>query len=315
MRYTKPFLDIPGQMQRLESRGLNLGDRDLSQQALEQIGYYRLSAYWYPFREIRHDVRTDDFRTGATMRDTVSIYVFDKKLRLLVLDAIERIEIALRTDVTLTLARHGAWAHRDPANLHGNFSSKVMWNGQTRHQTWLENIDRCEQRSKDEFADHFRTKYTSERHLPMWISVEVWELGALSHLLAGMKYKDQMALAQKYGLADQKLLPSWTRTLTFVRNVCAHHGRLWNRSMIDQPKFPKTGQNPNMDHIAAVRSSQERLYGTLVILAYLVKSLNPRTQWHRRVVELVSEFPDSPLVSLASAGFPADWENEAIWSA
>lgn len=313
MRYQKPFLSIEQQIVQLEQRGLEIGDRLLATRALEQIGCYRLSAYWYAFREIRDNRRTDAFLAGARLQDAVSLYIFDKKLRLLVLDAIERIEISLRTDIALTVGVHGGWAHRDARFVHPRFN-KPNRRGQIPFQEWMSRLDKCESRSRDEFVTHFRTKYTTERFLPVWMSVEVWELGLLSHFLGGMRHGDITAIGKRYGLSDAKLLPSWTRTFTFVRNVCAHHGRLWNRAMVDQPAFPRAGSIADFDHVVVSRPSQERLYGTLVILNYLVRQLNGGTEWHRRVTELLDSFPDSPLLSLSSAGFPEGWKQEAIWN-
>lgn len=313
MRYQKPFLSIAQQIALLEARGLEIGDRHLANQALEQIGYYRLSAYWYPFREIRQSQRTDAFLPNAKLQDAASLYIFDKKLRLLVLDAIERIEISLRTDIALTIGANGGWAHRDSQFVHPR-SSRPNRRGQIPFQEWMTRVDNCEARSRDEFVTHFRTKYTSERFLPIWMSVEVWELGLLSHFLTLMRYADISAISLRYGLPNANLLPTWTRTFTFVRNVCAHHGRLWNRSMVDQPSFPRPGTLPVFDHVAVNRPSQERLYGTLVILNFLVRQLNPNTQWHFRMKDLLQSFPASPLLSLTSAGFPAGWEREGVWN-
>ncbi|MAB09283.1 Abi family protein [Hyphomonas sp.] len=313
MRYQKPFLPIAQQIAQLEARGLEIGDQQLATRALEQIGYYRLSAYWYAFREIQQGKRTDTFLAGAKLQDAVSLYIFDKKLRLLVLDAIERIEISLRTDIALTVGVNGGWAHRDAQYVHPRFN-RAKRGGRVPFQDWMSRLDKCESRSRDEFVTHFRAKYTSERFLPIWMSVEVWELGLLSHFLSGMRHADITAISHRYGLPDAKLLPTWTRTFTFVRNVCAHHGRLWNRPMVDQPAFPRAGTLIDFDHVSASRPSQERLYGTLVILNFLVRQLNGGTEWHLRVKELLESFPDSPLLSLTSAGFPAGWEQEAIWN-
>lgn len=313
MRYQKPFLSIAQQIALLGQRGLEIGDQQLATRALEQIGYYRLSAYWYAFREIRQNTRTDTFLAGARLQDAVSLYIFDKKLRLLVLDAIERIEISLRTDIALTIGVNGGWAHRDAQFVHPRFN-RPNRRGQIPFQEWMTRLDNCESRSRDEFVTHFRTKYTTERFLPIWMSVEVWELGLLSHFLGGMRHRDITAISQRYGLTDARLLPSWTRTFTFVRNVCAHHGRLWNRAMVDQPVFPSIGDHAEFDHVVASRPPQERLYGTLVILNYLVRQLNGGTEWHLRVRELLDSFPASPLLSLNSAGFPPGWRQEAIWN-
>ena len=314
MRYSKPYLPVPDQVDLLEARGMDVGDRELATQVLKQIGYYRLSAYWYPFRHLDNNQRTDRFRDGARLQDAVSLYIFDKKLRLQILDAIERIEIGLRTAIALQIGQYGPWAHRETTYVHGTFSRRTNRNGNTHFDEWMNRLNGCEDRSRDEFVLHFRNKYTAERFLPLWISVEVWELGLLSRFLAGLRHGDLSAIGVSYGLADPRLLPSWTRTLTFVRNVCAHHGRLWNRAMIDQPRFPRTGALPLFDHLIGHRPAQERLYGTLVILAFLVKTLYPGTAWAARLKALLKTFPQTPLLNLSSAGFPPGWDEALIWA-
>ena len=84
--------------------------------------------------------------------------------------------------------------------------------------------------------------------------------------------------------------------------------------MVDQPAFPGAGVLAEFDHVVASRPPQERLYGTLVILNYLVRQLNGGTEWHLRVRELLESFPASPLLNLNSAGFPQGWRQEAIWN-
>lgn len=322
MKYTKPYLDISQQIELLQQRGLIVTDADRAGEYLRRIGYYRLSAYWYSFRQssLTRDpdgrmkaVVGDAFRPGTEFPTVLSLYVFDKKLRLLVLDALERIEVALRTDVALLLGAKDAWAHRNPDMLHGNFARRVKPGArQTLHAEWLQKLDGIAARSREEFAQHFRGKYT-ESPLPIWMAVELLEFGALSHFIAGMTVADQQLLARRYGLPRWELLPSWVRTLTFVRNVCAHHGRLWNRALIDQPKPPMPGELPDLDHLVDDGFARVRLYAAMAIIRFMLKVINPTTSWATRVRAHVATFPDTPLVTFGSSGFPDGWEGLPLW--
>lgn len=322
MKYAKPYLDIQQQITLLQQRGLTVTDEAKAGDYLRRIGYYRLSAYWYPLRRsslVKGDdgrmkaAIADDFRPGSEFPLVLDLYVFDKKLRLLVLDALERIEVALRTDVALLLGRKDPWAHRNPDMLHGNFAKKLRPDtGRTAHAEWLEKLDGTAARSREEFAQHFRRKY-AESPLPIWMAVELLEFGALSHFLAGMTVADQEALAARYGLARRELLTSWVRTLTFVRNVCAHHGRLWNRTLIDHPKPPHPGEVPELDHLAADHFAQGRLYAAMAIVRFMLKVMNPATSWAERLKAHVTTFPRSPAVPFASSGFPDGWETLPLW--
>jgi len=91
MHYLKAALSFPDQLAQLQQRGLHVTDPDRALHWLRRVSYYRLSAYFLPFKN------GESFRPGTEFNDVAGLYIFDRKLRLLVLDAIERIEVALRT--------------------------------------------------------------------------------------------------------------------------------------------------------------------------------------------------------------------------
>lgn len=320
--YHKPHLDVPGQLALLLSRGMDVADPAKATAYLERIGYYRLSGYWYPLRQSQVIAAPggkaatqvlDTFRPGATFAQAIDLYVFDKRLRLLFLDATERIEVALRVDIALLLGARDPWAHRDPAVLHGNFARRVNHNtGRTSHQEWLARLDQAASRSKEEFVRHFTSRYSGP--LPIWIAVELWDFGMLSTFLAGMAASDQATVAAKYGVQRPELLASWMRGINHVRNICAHHGRLWNRSPADQPKPPKAGEIALLDHLASDPFAQTRLYGVAAPMQHLLRFINPTTNWPDRVRQHLSGFPSAPGVAVGQTGFPAGWETLPLWS-
>lgn len=164
MVYSKPYLPVSDQLALIKGRGMIISDDALAQAYLNKIGYYRLSGYWFPYRRsvkiASKDVVTDNFRDGTKFSEIVELYVFDKKLRLLMMDVIERIEIALRVQVTLRLGKYGPHAHRDADCLHHAFSKKIdPATGQPEHAEWLRRHDDSFARSKEEFSKHFRAKY------------------------------------------------------------------------------------------------------------------------------------------------------------
>jgi abortive infection bacteriophage resistance protein len=170
----------------------------------------------------------DDFREGSTFQSLVELYVYDKRLKILMLDVLERIEIALRANITLQLGQYSPWAYREGDFLNQGFVNKIH-PGKTEsvYTTLIDRFDSMVVNSKSESVEHFRNKYSS--HLPIWAAVELWDFGMLSKFYSGLKYKDQIAIANIYGLQKKpEVLASWIRTLADVRNICAHHGRLWN---------------------------------------------------------------------------------------
>lgn len=326
--YSRPHLTYEKQLAQLKARGLSVTDDAAALAYLKRLGYYRLSAYWYPFR--KPDARTvngkilsrkDEFVAGTTFRQAVELYVFDKKLRMLVMDATERIEVAIRVELAHTLGARSTFAHVDPNELHGHFSSKRAfekttgaYTGLTEHEKWLAKLDQITARSQrtEDFVAHFVKKHG--KPLPIWVAIELWDFGMLSRFFAGAKQVDRNAIAYRLGIPDSSVMTSWLRAINFARNVSAHHGRYFNRNVIDQPKLPRPGDIPMFD--AALGSLRvNRPYTLLCILSYLMKQVCPRSHWQRRAVELLKAIPNVEAVKLdqGALGCPADWETHGFW--
>lgn len=320
--YHKPYLSFEQQLTLLSGRGLGVTDHAAALACLQRIGYYRLSAYWYPLRQtVLAQIpgssqttvqRVDAFRAGSTFEQVLALYVFDKRLRLLTLDAIERIEVALRVDVSYRLGAKDPFAHMKPALLHGNFTKKTnRATGRTAYRSWLDKHQHMVGRSREDFVRHYQQKYGEP--FPIWVAVELWEFGMLSTFFQGMQVADKDAIAARYGLPDGQLLQSWLRTLNFVRNVAAHHSRLWNKNLVDQPKLPRPGTLPSFDPWLAQPAIASRLFAVLCILLHLMQVVSPNSTWPTRLRHLLDGFPAASGLSLADMGFPADWEGQPLW--
>ncbi|SEH79362.1 Abortive infection bacteriophage resistance protein [Rhizobium tibeticum] len=317
MTYNKPHLPVPQQRALLESRGLLIADPAKAEEYLQRIGYYRLSAYWYPFRKIEKQADGsyklgDHFKDGTDFGHVTALYAFDKTLRLLALDALERIEVSIRTEVALCLGSHDPTGHRDPKKLDKRFTTPGTGFQNSKHDGWLKQLDDRAASSKEEFANHFRSKYPNS-HMPIWIAVELLDFGPLSHLLAGMRYADLQTISKSYGGLQPHLIKSWIRALCGVRNVCAHHSRLWNKPLVDQPALPRQGEVPEMDHLAHTPGGNRRIYAAFSVMQTLLKLVNPRTKWAERLKAHMATFPAAPNVTIADAGFPANWEQLPLW--
>jgi abortive infection bacteriophage resistance protein len=330
--YKKPYRTVSDQLALLQGRGMEITDLVAASACLQRIGYYRLSGYWYPFRKSHLSVNPltrqpllhpatrkpqvvveDEFRPGTTFQRVMELYVFDKRLRLLFLDAIERVEVALRVDIALLIGARDPWAHRDPGQLHPRFQKIDVRSGKREHEKWLEKLDKSFDRSRDEFVKHFKLKYAGDQP-PIWIAIEMWEFGMLSVFLSGMKNVDQVQLAQKYGLPRAELLSTWARNINNVRNICAHHSRLWNRSPADQISPPKIGELPDTDHLATDLNARSRIYATAATLQFLLRTIHPTSSWSQRLKDHFASFPVSPDIALSQGGFPRDWEALALWN-
>lgn len=304
-RYQKPYLSASDQLAQLVERGIIVTDRSQALGYLKQINYYRLSAYWYPFRAKNQSILQDHFKPDTYFQTVIDLYLFDKKLRLLTLDALESIEVALRTAVVFQIGQHDPWAYRDPMYLNGKFVKDG------KHKQWLQQLDDKVKQSKETFVEHFQLKYPSS-DIPVWIVVELLNFGSLSIFLSGMRHIDQCQITSQYSIPRPDLLVSWVRTLSFVRNVCAHHARLWNKLLVSQPKKLYPLEIKELDHLNS--DTYKKFYFAACICLFLLKTIMPSSKWAEQLKTHVSTFPQSCHVSFFQSGFPSTWESEQLWN-
>lgn len=317
MKPLKPWCSFADQLQQLQDRGLQVDNPVAALDYLERLGYYRLSGYWYPLRAIDpaasmaqgKAVRLDSFAPGCRFEDVVRLYVFDKKLRLLALDALERIEMAVRVDVAHLLGQRDSRAHENPACLHGNFTKKLITKGadagKTQHQVWLAKYQSMLYRArKDPFVAHHQQQYGA---LPIWAAIEVWDFGLLSKLFAGMQYADQQTIAAMYGAPSGQAFAQWLRSLNFIRNVSAHHSRLWNINVLELSSVPAAWP-------AALNRAKPFFY--FCLMQQLLRVICPNSSWGQRFKSLLAnEFPvvANQTISLLELGAFPGWEGWALW--
>ncbi|MBT9100491.1 Abi family protein [Methylovulum psychrotolerans] len=328
MIYDKPWKSYQDQLDQLTRRGLMVTDEARALHHLERIGYYRLSGYWFPFRERSgfycplpttdgkkfkrgktDRMVLDEFITGASFQNAVDLYVFDKRLRLLVLDALERIEVGLRVDISHTLGQKCPFAYLKPEFLFEGFSYKLdEKTSLTGHHQWVAKNAGLINRSKEEFITHNKAKYGLP--LPIWVVCEIWDFGTLSSLFAGMAEADQDSIARKYGLSNGRVFASWLRSLNYLRNVCAHHSRLWNRNIAVRPQFTYPSPVFNGEPFLSASHLNQRVFLLLCISKHLLNIINPSSTWGQRLKELLLGFPDLGHlgIDLADMGAIEGWE-------
>ena len=225
-------------------------------------------------------------------------YTFDHHLRLLVMDAIERVEVAiLRTRMVeqFTL-RHGPFGYCQPTN----FAPKL------NHTRLMNEIDYAVARSKEEFVQRFRNKYNDEKHLPLWMAAEVMTFGQLFTFFRYLHRSEKKQLARMFDLYPP-VLESWLHTLNFTRNACAHHSRLWNRQIPIRPLLPKKKHHPEW-HVVEI--DNRRVFAILTILNYLLVRITPQTRWAVRLKNLLQDYSEIPIQQM---GFPDDWQEIPLW--
>lgn len=311
-------MSFEDQLSLLKSRGMQVSDDIAAINHLDRIGYYRLSGYWYPFREWDSvaQKRSDTFKPGTCFENAVQLYVFDKKLRFLALDALERIEVAIRVDIAHLLGERDTFAYQNPSLFDGRFVNPQSPRNRNTLANWQSRYERLLARSRKEaFVAHYRT--THGLSLPIWVAIEIWDFGAVSMLYAGMKGRDRDAIACKYQVQDGRVFRSWLRALNYLRNLCAHHSRLWNRNMVDQVTLPDRANARELVAFEGNNTWRARPFIYLCILQWLMTEICPNSSWGQRLKRHLLEFPKDKngVCSLANMGCPSGWEKWSLWKA
>jgi abortive infection bacteriophage resistance protein len=308
MEYLKQALSYEEQAGRLIERGLNADEAEL-QMRLGSVSYYRLSGYLFPFRMPNPVVpgeRLDTFYEGTCLDVVWNRYCFDRRLRVLLLDAIERIEVAVRSRLVYDFAhKYGAFGHCNE----GNFPDLKI----REYIDWRDSLLVETSRSKEAFTKHFSKKYgETHKNLPIWMVSELMSMGSLLTFFRGVSSDIQGQVAREIELTD-KLLLSWLRSLYAARNICAHHSRLWNRVLGYPPSLPNKNKNPQWyDQTSEGKNlfPNDRVGILLMICRNLLPKISPSSCWHERIEELFGEYPDIPLQDM---GLPANWRNHPLW--
>jgi len=295
MRYEKPALTFEQQADLLLGRGL-VADRTQLIARLQTVNYYRLSGYLFPFR-----LADNRIRAGTTLDTVWQHYTFDRQLRIITMDAVERVEVAVRTQLAYQFSHtYGPFAYAASANMPGLRPEE--------HQRWLDELKVETERSKEPFIKHFREKYGDEHDaLPLWMLVEVMSFGKTLTFYNGVEREVRRGVALLYQIPDE-VLQSWLRALNAVRNICAHHGRLWNRELGYKPKLPHRRKYPEWHE--PVQIPQGRVFAILTILRYLLHFVAPTSKWETRLRKLLD---DNPNVSRQVMGFPERWSESVLW--
>jgi abortive infection bacteriophage resistance protein len=222
--YTKPALTPAGLLQHVVSRGLKVTDGIEALATLERIDYYRLLGYMRTY-QAQNAVGVRVFRPGTTFDDVIALYEFDRKLRLLSLDAAERLEVALRAAIVSEVAvAFGPHFYLDSRH----FTSPAGW------QSFNEAVH--DEKSRSSVLRFYVTSYDSPPVPPIWAAMEAVSFGTLSHLYSNLQTSIRKAIATRFGY-DEQIVLSWFRSATLVRNLSAHHARLWNsRNGVDKPR-------------------------------------------------------------------------------
>ncbi|WKD58611.1 Abi-like protein [Corynebacterium caspium DSM 44850] len=296
-------------------------DESLARQWLASVSYYRLSGYWYTYRILpipddpRQPKRLDIFIPGTTFTQVTALYEFDRKLRTLIHDGMERIEVAMRARIGELLVAKGALSYKDASLFRDDFD----------HESWLRTAQgRVERaRKRNHAIAHYAANYDD---YPFWVLADVLDFLDISQLYDGLLLDDQRAISESYGFtvdaerlnAKQKRayyrqdpLARWLEQFTVLRNTCAHHGRVWNRYLTPA----SSNAFLTIEKLSSLpRGQSDRLYGALLVMAFMLTTISPGTSWPHKVCHLIkTEYLPLRGHTLEEMGFPSNWQDLPLW--
>lgn len=307
MRYTKKPLTVDEQIDRLEKRGLNFSDRKLAKNYLQNISYYRLRAYTYPFQDNKDPNADHEFlRDDIDFNDIIDLYVFDRRLRNLVFNELEKIEVAIRTQLSLVYSNMS----QDPFwYLDRSWFSRAS---DDDFENLIDEVTSDVNRSNEDFIKHYKAKYDTPEMPPTWMSLEVVSFGTLSwmyKLLNKSPEKKQIALA--FGIGNDEVFANWLHAFSNLRNCCAHHSRIWNRRFVVHLKLPYNTTQPFMIPGNTGAIKETKLFALLSAIKYVADILSPGNSFKDNLKKLLND--RHQLLRLKEMGFPMDWESLPVW--
>lgn len=315
MAKSKPFKEYPDLVSLIKSRGMKVSDDLLAQNVFSQVGYYRLSGFWYPTRKFKKNpdgsviehpttknpVRDDGFEDNVSFNEIYNLYLFDKKLRLLFIDAIEQIEIHLRSIIAHEMSRNDPLAYKDSQYINPKFcKSWTDKKGKIRNiwNEWLLDSQSKIDRSKEDCINWYRL---CKRDIPFWVAIEAWDFGTLSRYYSILKGTHQKTVASRLSIIIPGNLTTWLREINTLRNRCAHHTRIWNQGFANAlPIMHET----DILSLSLGPKSLTKNYGLVAIIWFLLKSINGESDWIYDWISIIENKPDLPGCSYTAMGFP-----------
>jgi len=282
-KYEKPPLIVDEQIKLLVERGLVVDNLDKVKYYLTNVSYYHWSIYF------KHFQKDDKFFDGINFDDILRIYIFDNKLRLLLLEVLERVEKAFKCRIAYELSLVTKKSH---CYLDG-----CMFSDQDQYQKILSFISDEVKDSQEVSIKHYLKKYEEPSLPPIWSIVEILSFGQCGKIFKALDIRYRNLIGRSFGI-DEKYIASWMHSLSILRNSCAHYSRTWNKEYNFRPmtKIKKYEKFFNQD--------SSRIFNYLVALQIILSKINPTSSWVEKLKVIIADNK----IDTKHMGFPEDWE-------
>lgn len=310
----KPFCTYPDLVTLLANRGMQIDDPLRAERKLAQLGYYRLSGFWYPAREFKMSgqqqelcevtgkpLRLDTFHAATAFDAAVGVYKFDKQLRMLMLDAIERLEVHLKTVMAHEVGYHDPMAYTNAKFVLRKWTQTYTDGRGNLRNKWTEWSQKQQSHIVRSREDCIQWHLRSGKSIPVWVAVEAWDFGDLSEFFELLSHKYQNLIVARLGLDNARILSRWMQQTSHLRNRCAHHARVWNQASPNPLGVPA---DPYFQKLGLDQQALTRLYGLVAVMWFLLQKFAPGSTWINDVADLIDTKPDMPGCTFKAMGFP-----------
>ncbi len=315
MEYIKQPIALSEQIDKLRQRGLIIDDERLAKEYLANISYYRLRAYTYPFQDNTDKAADHKFiRNDIHFSDIVDLYCFDRRLRLLLFNAIEKIEVAIRARMTQAYADMTGNSHwfTDETLFEHKVVKDRNGNESSAFSLLQAEIEKEVRRSNEDFIKYYNSTYDNPPLPPSWMTLEVLSIGTLSRLYSLLlKSPTKTKIAKDLGLPNDKILANWLYAISICRNCCAHHSRIWNRRSLINVVLPYNTAKPFMDKGTIKKIHSNKIFAVMCCIKYISNTISPNSDLKRHFLSIIGD--GGNLLNLQEMGFPANWKFLDVW--
>lgn len=304
--FNKPHLEPLELIAKLRKQGMAIDSRS-ALPYLEQVGGYRMKGYWYQWLDQEEKV----FRHHASFDQVIERYEFDRELRKITSDALERIELMVRAAISNVMSKHeGPHWFTKPELFKPVGRPAAEGDQENRKQVKKPLLDRVadevEWMARKPFIEHYRSKYCEPSLPPSWAISECLSFGSWSiayPTLANSQYRKE--ICRRFRVEEPDVFRSWIHALSVMRNTVAHHGRLLGTMTSVTPREYRSWG------LEFATDQSRTFFVTATVINFLCQSIKRGPEWKPELGVLFAKYPGIPIQQ--GLGFPEGWGNAPGW--
>lgn len=295
----KNFKDYGELLAILKGRGLIINDESEVIDFFLKVHYYRLSVYFIPFQHPKNSDRKDIFKPNISFERIFNLYQFDQDLRNLIFIFLKDVELKLRAQIShIYTKKYGPFGYIENENsLKRNLRAKKDKN---LFDEFIDQVNKTKARANESFIKHIKEKYNID-DLPLWALVEIISFGNLSKFFKLMQKDEQLEILKQFSLEKIKIniFENWLEVFSYIRNICAHHSKLWNRDFVLKFKLDADLKELNIRN--------DKVFCALSVICRFLKT----SGFKQELIKLFGKYPD---IDLKAMDFPQNWQDLACWN-